>query len=93
MKYNEKNRPIQCMMTNSTCYKGTTPGVAVGVLWHSTGADNTSIGRYVQPSENDVNYKELHCMEVIFKDYHELIDFAADLSLYEDYYKQNWSIT
>ena len=38
-------------------------------------------------SLNDVNYKELHCMEVIFKNYHELIDFAADLSLYEDYYK------
>ena len=59
MKYSEKNRPIQCMMTNSTCYKGTTPGEAVGVLWHSTGAKNTSIGRYVQPSENDVNYKNL----------------------------------
>jgi len=30
-----------------------------GILWHSTGANNTTIKRYVQPSENDVNYTKL----------------------------------
>jgi len=47
------------MMTNSTCYNGTTIGVPVGVLWHSTGANNSYISRYVQPSENDKNYQNL----------------------------------
>lgn len=44
-----------CMMTNSTCYKGTTTGKPVGVLWHDTGAGNPNIKRYVQPSDNDPN--------------------------------------
>lgn len=35
---------------------------------------------------SDVNYNELHCMEVIFKEYKELIDFAGDLELYQKYY-------
>jgi len=30
----------------------------------------------------EVNYQELHCMEVIFKDYHDLIDFSLDLDKY-----------
>lgn len=47
MKYFELNKPIQCIMTNSTCYKGTTIGTPVGVLWHSTGANNPSVKRYV----------------------------------------------
>lgn len=55
MKYSESNKPLICMMTNSTCYKGTTVGVPVGILWHSTGANNTSLKRYVQPSDNDPN--------------------------------------
>lgn len=28
---------------------------------------------------NDINYSELHCMEVIFKDVNDLIDYASDL--------------
>lgn len=53
MKYNSKNTPLVCMQTNSTCYKGTTrlPEIK-GVLWHSTGANNTTLKRYVQPSDN-----------------------------------------
>ena len=30
-----------------------------GILWHSTGANNTTIKRYVQPSEDDPNYSRL----------------------------------
>ena len=59
MKYNDNNKPIVCMMTNSTCYKGTTKGTPVGVLWHSTGANNPLLKRYVQPSSNDPNYQSL----------------------------------
>lgn len=59
MKYNASNKPLVCMMTNSTCYKGTKTMKPVGVLWHSTGANNPTLRRYVQPSENDSNYNEL----------------------------------
>lgn len=52
MKYSEKNRPLVCMQTNSTCYKGTSIMTVKGVLWHSTGANNNSLKRYVQPSDN-----------------------------------------
>ena len=59
MKYTNSNTPIVCMQTNSTCYKGTSTMQVKGVLWHSTGANNTTIKRYVQPSENDANYSKL----------------------------------
>jgi hypothetical protein len=60
MKYSEKNKPIECIMTNSTCYKGTSKNfVPKGVLWHDTGADNVLISRYVQPYETDANYDEM----------------------------------
>lgn len=61
MKYNESNKPIECIMTHSTCYNGTTKftdGIK-GILIHSTGANNPYIKRYVQPYETDANYKEL----------------------------------
>lgn len=59
MKYSDKNKPIVCMQTNSTCYKGTTQGTPVGVLWHSTGSNNPWISRYVQPGADDPNYAAL----------------------------------
>lgn len=59
MKYSDNNLPLQCMMTNSTCYKSTRQMNVVGVLWHSTGANNPTLKRYVQPSENDANYAKL----------------------------------
>lgn len=67
MKYNEQNQPIQCIMTNSTCYNGTTIGKPVGVLWHSTGANNPRLSRYVQPSSSDPNYNTL--IKLIGKNY------------------------
>ncbi len=51
MKYNSSNRPLACMQTQSTCYNGTQKMTIKGVLWHSTGANNPNIKRYVQPSE------------------------------------------
>jgi hypothetical protein len=59
MKYNDKNTPLVCMMTQSTCYKGTEEMVPLGALWHSTGANNKTVKRYVQPSDNDPNREEL----------------------------------
>mgnify|MGYP000934298563 CR=1 FL=1 len=52
MKYGTFNKPLQCMMTQSTCYKGTRKMNVVGVLWHSTGANNPTLKRYVQPDDN-----------------------------------------
>ena len=52
MKYNKNNKPLVCMQTQSTCYKGTRKMTVKGVLWHSTGANNPWLKRYVQPSDN-----------------------------------------
>ena len=55
MKYNDTNKPLVCMMTQSTCYNGTYRFKPKGVLWHCTGANNPNLWRYVQPSNNDPN--------------------------------------
>lgn len=39
------------MQTQSTCYKGTKKFTPVGILWHSTGANNPTLKRYIQPSD------------------------------------------
>lgn len=59
MKYNERNKPLVCMMTQSTCYKGTRKFTPKGVLWHSTGANNPNLKRYVQPDDKASNRAEL----------------------------------
>lgn len=51
MKYSSSNKPLVCMQTQSTCYKETQKMVIKGVLWHSTGASNPNLRRYIQPSE------------------------------------------
>ena len=58
MKYNDKNKPLVCMMTQSTCYKGTRKFTPKGVLWHSTGANNPNLKRYVQPDDNAADRAE-----------------------------------
>lgn len=59
MKYSDKNKPLVCMMKDSTCYKGTYVFKPMGVLWHCTGANNPNLWRYVQPSNNDPKRDEL----------------------------------
>lgn len=59
MKYNNTNKPIECIMKNNACYKETGRATPVGVLWHSTGANNPLISRYVQPHETDPNYSKM----------------------------------
>lgn len=51
--------PVVCIMHNSTCYKQTSKMKVKGVLWHSTGANNPWIKRYVQPDDNAENRDEL----------------------------------
>lgn len=52
-------RLIQCILTENDCYK-TNEWIAVkGVMIHSTGANNPTLKRYVQPLETDPNYDEL----------------------------------
>ncbi len=58
MKYSEKNKPLVCMQTQNPCYKGTRKMNVKGVLWHSTGANNPNLKRYVQPSDNASDKKE-----------------------------------
>lgn len=59
MKYNEKNAPLVCMQTQSTCYRGTTTMEVKGILWHSTGANNPNLKRYVQPSDDAADKADL----------------------------------
>lgn len=65
MKYNEIIKPLVCMMTQSTCYNRTIEMQPKGILWHSTGANNPTVKRYVQPDDNAENKKEL--LEIIGK--------------------------
>ena len=59
MKYSTTNKPLVCMMTQSTCYIGTKKMTVRGILWHSTGANNPEIRRYVQPDDKAANRDEL----------------------------------
>ena len=59
MKYTQVNKPLECIMSQSTCYKNTKKMEVFGVLWHSTGANNAFIKRYVQPDDNAKNRAEL----------------------------------
>ena len=51
MKYASTNKPLVCMQTQSTCYKGNSKMTIQGILLHSTGANNPTLKRYVQPSD------------------------------------------
>lgn len=59
MKYSDKNVPLVCMMTQSVCYKETGRMQVKGVLWHSTGADNPWLKRYVQPDDEAADREKL----------------------------------
>lgn len=59
MKYGDKRKPLQCFMTQNLCYKQTKKMKPLGVLWHSTGANNPKVSRYVQPSDTAADREEL----------------------------------
>lgn len=53
MKYTPAKPPLVCMLTTNPCYQATYQMKVRGVLWHSTGANNPLVRRYVQPAAND----------------------------------------
>lgn len=59
MKYTPDTPPIRCFMTQSKWYRSTGTVPVRGVLWHSTGANNPNIKRYVQPDDNATDRDEL----------------------------------
>lgn len=42
--------------TENLCYKANRKRVAVGIMWHSTGANNPFLKRYVQPDDGILGY-------------------------------------
>ena len=58
MKYSENNKPLVCMQTQSLCYQSSEKMNVKGILWHSTGANNPNLKRYVQPSDDAKNKDE-----------------------------------
>ncbi len=52
MKYTISTPPQQCFMRQSLWYQSAGKVKIRGVLWHSTGANNPYIKRYVQPDDN-----------------------------------------
>ena len=70
MKYSASNKPLVCMQTQSTCYKGTDKMKVKGVLWHSTAANNPTLKRYVQPSDKKPaadTYSKAKWLEILGK--------------------------
>lgn len=70
MKYTSSNKPLICLQTQSTCYKETSKMTIKGVLWHSTGANNPNIKRYVQPSDSKPSadtYSKAKWLEILGK--------------------------
>lgn len=55
MKYSSTNPPMKCFMRQSSWYKKADKVTPCGVLLHSTGSDNTTLKRYVQPDNNAVD--------------------------------------
>ncbi len=43
---------ITCLHTDSRCYQAAQEAIPVGIVLHSTGANNPYLKRYVQPSKN-----------------------------------------
>jgi len=50
---------IKCIHTDSKCYKTNEKAIPKGIVVHSTGANNKTLKRYVQPSKSAPNYNEL----------------------------------
>ena len=41
----------QCLLVNNACYKSYQRITVSGIMWHSTGANNPNLRRYVQPND------------------------------------------
>ena len=59
MKYFKGVIPFVCMMTNSICFKQNKEITPKGIIWNSTGVNNSNLSEYVQPSNSDIDYKHI----------------------------------
>ena len=50
---------LECILTENSCYKARVTIQPIGVMVHSTGANNPSLKRYVQPTPGDKDYTKL----------------------------------
>ncbi len=50
---------IDCLLTESRCFRVSRPASPIGIVVHSTGADNPWLKRYVQPSKTDPDREKL----------------------------------
>ena len=50
---------LKCILTENDCYKAGETIKPIGVMVHSTDANNTTLKRYVQPMKTDANYSDL----------------------------------
>ena len=41
----------KCLLTKNNCYKAGKKITVKGIMWHSTGANNPNLKRYVQPDD------------------------------------------
>ena len=58
-KYDEKQKPIPCYLSNSKWFNQSGTFNPKGILLHDTASDNVYIHRYVMPADNDPNKGEL----------------------------------
>lgn len=59
MKYSTSNPPLTCYMRQSRWFKKAPAAVPMGICWHSTGANNPNLKRYVQPDDNAADRAEM----------------------------------
>lgn len=83
---------IECLHTDSRCYKAAQDATQVGIVLHSTGANNPSLKRYVQPSKDAADREALlallgenkngnHWNRDVKKSVHYIIGKCADGSV------------
>lgn len=70
MKYDALTPPVQCIMTNSTCYCSTYRMSVKGIIIHSI--PYKKLKKYVQPSPSDPNKEQLLELIGINKDFNDL---------------------
>lgn len=58
-KYDDKNPPIDCYLSNSKWFNESGTFLPKGLLLHDTACDNVYIHRYVLPADNDPHRDEL----------------------------------
>lgn len=80
---------IQCLLTNNPCYKTGESFVPMGIMIHSTGANNPWVRRYVQPTPNSANYAEVRALLGANNNGN---DWNHDNAYWQKYFKKNLNV-